>query len=99
MPDGTFRQGVGDIVGSVIKVGDKIGALKSVQITKGSRKNWFTAITYLLKRLAVASNNDVDSIWKSITAVLSAKWTSILQSSFHPCNSRSNQICSWRIPI
>ena len=71
MPDGTSRQGVGDIAGSVIKVGDKIRALKSVQITKGSRKNWSAAIIHLLKRLAVASNNEVDSVWRSVTAVLS----------------------------
>lgn len=35
VPDGTSRQGVGDIAGMVVKVGDKIRALKSLQITKG----------------------------------------------------------------
>ena len=39
MPDGTSRQGVGDIATSVVKVGDKIRALKSAQISSGTREN------------------------------------------------------------
>ena len=71
MPDGTSRQGVGDIAASLVKTGDKFRALKSVQITKGTTNNWANAIIYMLKRLAVASNQDVKDIWQSVSAIIS----------------------------
>ena len=36
MPDGTSRQGVKDIASSVVKVGDRIRALKAVQMSSGT---------------------------------------------------------------
>ena len=48
MPDGTSRQGVGEIAVTVTKVGDKIRALKSVPITKGTRENWASTVIYML---------------------------------------------------
>ena len=62
LPDGTSRQGVGDIAGVVVKVGDKIRALKGLKISKGDRKNWATTIAHMLDRLATASNVEVDDI-------------------------------------
>ena len=71
LPDGTSRQGVGDIAGVVVKVGDKICALQGLKISKGDRKNWATTIAHMLDRLATASNVEVDDIWQSITAMVS----------------------------
>ena len=71
MPDGTSRQGVGEIAASLVKTGDKFRALKSVQITKGTTNNWANAIIYMLKRLAVASNQDIKDIWQSVSAIIS----------------------------
>ena len=71
MPDGTSRQGVGEIAAVYAKIGDKIRALRCLQLAKGDRKNWATAIVHLLKRLASASNTDIDTVWRQISAVLS----------------------------
>ena len=71
MPDGTSRQGVGDVAANVTKIGDKFRALKTVKITQGTTNNWATAIVYMLKRLSVASNNDIQSIWQNVSAMVS----------------------------
>ena len=71
LPDGTSRQGVGDISAAVVKVGDKIRALKALQISKGNRSNWATAIIHMLDRLATSSKVTVDEIWQSITTMVS----------------------------
>ena len=44
IPDGTSRQGVGDLVGAVVKVSSHITALKCLRISKGDRENWAKAI-------------------------------------------------------
>ena len=44
IPDGTSRQGVGDLVGAVVKVSSHITALKCLHISKGDRENWAKAI-------------------------------------------------------
>ena len=62
LPDGTSRQGVGVIAAAVVKVGDKIRALKSSQISKGNRNNWAIATIHMLDRLATSSNVTVDEI-------------------------------------
>ena len=49
MPDGTSRQGVGDIAATVARVGDKFRALKTVKITKGTTNNWANAVTHVTK--------------------------------------------------
>ena len=71
MPDGTSRQGVGDIAATITKTGDKFRALKSVQITKGTTNNWANAVVYMLKRLANASHSEVSAIWESVSAIIS----------------------------
>ena len=71
MPDGTSRQGVGDIAASVVKVGDKIRALRSTQIASGTRDNWASTLFYMLDRLATASDSDIDTIWSNVSAFLS----------------------------
>ena len=38
----------GEIAATVAKVGDKIRALKSIPITKGTRENWAFAVVYML---------------------------------------------------
>ena len=54
MPDGTSRQGVGDVTATVTKVGDKFRALKTVKITKGTTSNWADAVVFMQRRLATA---------------------------------------------
>ena len=71
MPDGTSRQGIGDIAANVIKVGDKFRALKAVSITQGTTKNWATAIIYMLRCLTIASNHEIHSIWENVSAMVS----------------------------
>ena len=71
MPDGTSRQGVGDIAATVAKVGDKFHALKTVKITKGTTNNWANDVTHMLQRLAKALNSDIHDIWQSVSAIIS----------------------------
>ena len=71
MPDGTTRQGVGEMAASVAKIGDKFRALKTVKITQGTTNNWANAIIYMLKRLSIASNNNIHEIWGSVSAIIS----------------------------
>ena len=71
IPDGTSRQGVGDLAGAVVKVGSHIRALKCLQISKGDRANWAEVIYHMLDRLATASNRDVGIIWRNIVAMVS----------------------------
>ena len=71
IPDGTARQGVGQIAASTLKVGEKIRALKSAKIEKGDRNNWANTIVYMLKRLATSSSSNVETVWKKVSAILS----------------------------
>ena len=69
IPDGTSRQGVGDLAGAVVKVSSHIRALKCLQIGKDDRENWAKAIYYMLDRLATASNRDVGNIWWNLVVM------------------------------
>ena len=62
MPDGTSRQGVGEMAATVTKVEDKIRALKSISITEGRRQNWASAVVYILDRLATVSSSSIEHI-------------------------------------
>ena len=62
MPGGTSRQGVWDIAAFVVNVGDKIRALKSAQISSGTRENWASTLCYMLDRLATAENPNIDAV-------------------------------------
>ena len=55
----------------VMKVGDKLCALKSLNISEGDRSNWATAIIHMLDRPTTASKAEIEAIWKSITAMFS----------------------------
>ena len=68
---GFIRQGVGDIASAVVKVGGRIRALKGLQIGKGDRANWASAIYHMFDRLSSASNKEIRNIWESITAMVS----------------------------
>ena len=48
-----------------------IRAFKCLQISKVDRSNWGNAIIHLMKRLAVASKTDIDTIWRQISCILS----------------------------
>ena len=48
LPDGTSRQGVGEVAAAVVKVGEKFRALKTVKITKGTTSNWADAVSFML---------------------------------------------------
>ena len=69
LPDGTWQQGIGGIAGMVVKVVDKICALKSLKMSKVDRSNWATAIIHMLDCLATATKVKIEVIWKSITAM------------------------------
>ena len=71
MPDGTTRNKVGEIAAMLIKVKDKMRAVKAQQIGKGDRKTWADTIVHMLSRLALASGTDVKAVWKSIRSILS----------------------------
>ena len=70
LPDGTSRQGVGELAAAVVKVGTHIRALKSLQIKGSDRENWAKAIYHMLDRLATASSSEVSEIWRSIVAMV-----------------------------
>ena len=71
IPDGTKRQGLGEIAASVVKVGDKIRSLKASQLTSSTRSNWAKYIHHLLDRLATAGSTDIEQVWQKISAFLS----------------------------
>ena len=52
MPDGTTRNKVGQIAAMLIKVNEKMRAVKAQQIGKGDRKTWADTIVHMLSRLA-----------------------------------------------
>ena len=56
--------------GVVVKVRDKIRALKSMKVAKGDRKNWAATIIHMLDR-PTSSNVEIDAIWKNVTAIVS----------------------------
>ena len=71
LPDGTSEQGIGDIAGMVVKVGNKICAIKFLKISKDDRSNWATAIIHMLHCSIAVSKVEIEAIWKSITAMVS----------------------------
>ena len=71
IPDGTTRQGVGEMAAAVVKVGDRMRAIKGLEIGRGDRANWAQAIYHMLDWLATASSKDVSTIWNNIVAMLS----------------------------
>ena len=71
MPDGTTRNKTGEIAGMLIKVNDKMRAVKAQQIGKGDRKTWADTIVHMLSRLAISSRTDVKALWSSIRSILS----------------------------
>ena len=71
MPDGTTRNKTGEIAAMLIKVNDKMRAVKAQQIGKGDRKTWADTIVHMLSRLAISSRTDVKALWSSIRSILS----------------------------
>ena len=71
MPDGTTNNKTGEIAAMLIKVNDKMRAVKAQQIGKGDRKTWTDTIVHMWSRLALASRTDVKALWCSIGSILS----------------------------
>ena len=71
IPDGTTRNKVGEIAAMLIKVGNKMRAVKAQQIGKGDRVTWADTIIHMLSRLASASRTDVKALWSSVQSILS----------------------------
>ena len=72
LPDGTTRnKKVGEISAMLVRVGEKMRAVKALQIGKGDRATWADTIVHMLSRLAVSSGSDVKALWKSIQSILS----------------------------
>lgn len=55
----------------MVKVGDKMSALRAQQMGSGTRENWANTIIHLLDRLAKASDKySVLELWESIKSIL-----------------------------
>ena len=53
MPDGTTRNKVGEIAAMLVRVGDKMRAVKAQQIGCGDRATWADTIVHMLSRLSL----------------------------------------------
>ena len=62
IPDGTSRQGLGDLAGAVVKVNSYIRAFKCLQLGKGDRENWIKTIYHMLDHFVTASKRDEGTI-------------------------------------
>ena len=72
IPDGTARQGGwGKMAGAVCKVGDKYRSLKLQTLGSETHDSWVGTLVHMLKRLSLASGQDVSEIWKSIMVMVS----------------------------
>ena len=71
IPDGTTRNKVPDIAAMLIKVGNKMRAVKAQQIGKSDRVTWTDTVIHMLSRLASASRTDVKALWSSVRSILS----------------------------
>ena len=71
MPDGTTRNKVGEIAAMLVRVGDKMRAVKAQQIGRGDRPTWADTIVHMLSRLSLASGTDVKALWRSVQSILS----------------------------
>ena len=63
IPDGTSWQEIGEVAAAVVKVWDKICAIKGVKIGKSDRENWAKAIYHMLDLLSTASSHQISSKW------------------------------------
>ena len=72
IPDGTARQGGwGKMAGAVMKVGDKYRPLRLQTLGSENHSSWVETLIHMIKRLAIASGQDVANIWKSIMVLVS----------------------------
>ena len=72
IPDGTARQGGwGKMAGAVLKVGERHRALRLQTIGSETHASWVETVSHMVKRLALASGQDVVNIWKSIMVMVS----------------------------
>lgn len=54
----------------LMKVEDKICALKSLKISKGDGSNWQTGIIHMLDPQATVSKVKIEAIWECIKAMV-----------------------------
>ena len=72
IPDGTARQGGwGKMAGAVMKIGEKYRPLRLQTLGSENHSSWVETIVHMIKRLAIASRQEVSSIWKSIMVLVS----------------------------
>ena len=72
IPDGTARQGGwGKMAGAILKIGEKHRALRLQTIGSETHASWVETISHMVKRLALASGQDVAKIWQSIMVMVS----------------------------
>ena len=72
IPDGTARQGGwGKMAGAILKIGEKYRALRLQTIGSETHASWVETISHMVKRLALASGQDVVKIWQSIMVMVS----------------------------
>ena len=72
IPDGTARQGGwGKMAGAIVKVGEKYRALRLQTLGSENHSSWVETIVHMIKRLAIASGQEVSSIWRSIMVLVS----------------------------
>ena len=72
IPDGTARQGGwGKMAGAIVKVGEKYRPLRLQTLGSENHSSWVETLIHMLKRLAIASGQDVHTIWRSIMVLVS----------------------------
>ena len=69
--DGTSRQGIGEMATCTAKIEGKIRVLKTIKYPREIAKTGHMQLyVYMLKRLATASNSEIDTIWQKVYAIL-----------------------------
>ena len=71
MPDGTSRAKVGKMGATLVSIEGKLRALKLQSMGNEKRENWADTIIHQIQRLAVASDESVGDIYRSICCLVS----------------------------
>ena len=72
IPDGTARQGGwGKMAGAVLKIGEKHRALRLQTLGCETHSSWVETIAHMIRRLSLASGQDVSRIWQAILVLVS----------------------------
>ena len=59
------------MAGAIVKVGENYRALRLQTLGSENHSLWVETIVHMIKRLAIASGQEVSSIWQSIMVLVS----------------------------